>query len=211
MANYAYESAPNERLARARVDGVNASFKDLCNVCGNVRGRRADGALVFLTEAANRERPVRLFTHNKHRGHVGELGGKKGGWPVKSCAIVRDVLENAIANADKLGLGQCKIIHIQANKQVVYGRMASKGGKRGRSNLETAFVEIVLRELQIPGNVGKKVEKKDEKKETKKTDEKKTDANKTETAKPATSPVVEAKKVEVPKVETRKVEQKITA
>ncbi len=190
MANYAYQPAPNERLARARVDGVNASYKDLCNVCENVRGRRDDAALQFLTEAAEGERAVRYFEHNKHRGHVRELGGKKGGWPVKSCKIVRDVLENAMANANRLGLGPCKIIHIQANKGVVYGRMAPKGGKRGRSDLETAFVEIVLRELKTAD--GKEREHK--KIETKKVEEKKT----------------EAPKIETKKIEEKKIEQKLT-
>ncbi len=198
MANYAYQSAPNERLARARVDGVNASYKDLCNVCENVRGRRDDAALQFLTEAAEGERAVRYFNHNKHRGHVRELGGKKGGWPVKSCKIVRDVLENAMANAEKLGLGPCKIIHIQANKGLVYGRMASKGGKRGRSNLETAFVEIVLRELKTADGKDREVKKVETKPAEKKAEEKK-----------AETPKVEAKKIEVAK-QTVAAPQKMT-
>lgn len=204
MANYAYQSAPNERLARARVDGVNASYKDLCNVCENVRGRRDDAALQFLTEAAEGERAVRYFEHNKHRGHVRELGGKKGGWPVKSCKIVRDVLENAMANASKLGLGPCKIIHIQANKGVVYGRMASKGGKRGRSNLETAFVEIVLRELKTADG-----KEREHKIETKKVEEKKVEAPKIE-AKKVEEKKIEEKKIEVAKTETAKIPQKMT-
>lgn len=151
---YAYESAPAVKTARARVDGVNASYKDLANVCSNVRGRRADKALEFLVEAAAGERPVRYFNYNKRRGHVKALGGKKGGWPVKSCRIVRDLLANAIANAEGQKMGPTKIAHIQANKQEIYGRMSPKG-KRIRQDYETAFVEIVLVELQ-----GVKAEKK---------------------------------------------------
>jgi large subunit ribosomal protein L17e len=162
---YAYESEESAVTAMARIDGINASFKDLANVCGNVRGRRADKALVFLTEASEKKRPVRYFNYNKRRGHVSELGGKKGGWPAKSCKIVRDVLINAIANAKSKGMGECKITHIQANKQLVYGRMSPKG-RRIRHDLETAFVEIVLRELQMPAGkeskpaAGKKTESK---------------------------------------------------
>ena len=154
------------------MDGVNASYKDLCNVCSNIRGRRADKAQEFLKEAAEGERPVRYFNYNKHRGHLRELGGKKGGWPVKSCKIVLSVLENAIANARSKGMGECKIAHIEANKQEIYGRMSPKG-RRIRQDLETAFVEIVLKELQIPPS-GKEKKKAGEKsqKEKPKTEEK---------------------------------------
>ncbi|MDE1797956.1 MAG: 50S ribosomal protein L22 [Candidatus Micrarchaeota archaeon] len=148
-AKYAYQPEPGAKTASARVDNINASFKDLANVCGNVRGRRADKALVFLDEAAEKKRPVRYFNYNKRRGHVAELGGKKGGWPVKSVKIVRDVLKNAMANADAKNLGDCKVKHVQANKQMVYGRMSPKG-RRIRHDLETAFVEIVLVPLQAP-------------------------------------------------------------
>lgn len=149
MSNYAYQPEPGAQTASARVDNINASFKDLANVCGNIRGRRADHALVFLTEAAEKKRPVRYFNYNKRRGHLSELGGKKGGWPVKSVKIVRDVLINAMANAKARNLGDCKVKHVQANKQMVYGRMSPKG-RRIRHDLETAFVEIVLVPLQMP-------------------------------------------------------------
>jgi hypothetical protein len=114
---------------------------------------------------------------------VGRLGGIKGGWPVKSCKIVRDLLENALANAQSKGMGACKITHIQANKQLVYGRMSAKG-RRTRQDLETAFVEIVLKEIQVPANEKKEMKKVEEKKtEVKKIEEKKTEASKTEVKK----------------------------
>lgn len=180
---YAYKPAKTEqaRSAKARVDDVNASFKDLCNVCQNIRGRRSDAALEFLTEAADGKRPIRYFRHNKRRGHVGELGGKKGGWPVKSCRIVRDVLANAIANAEAKGLSTTKVAHVQANKMNAYPRMSAKG-RRVRQDLETAFVEVVLEEIRVPGGA-KAAEKKEVKIAEKKAEpiaaEKKAEAPKT--------------------------------
>ena len=172
---YAYIPTPDGRAAKARVDGVNASFKDLVNVCANIRGRNAEKALEFLEAASKKERPIRLYKFHKHRGHVGRLGGIKGGWPVKSCKIVRDVLANAMANAKTKGFGPCKVAHVMANKQLVYGRMSAKG-RRTRQDLETAFVEIVLHEIKTPAGqkVEKKVEKVDEKTKmaTKKIEEK---------------------------------------
>ena len=156
---YAFQKDENkEQLAFGRVDGVNASYRDLCNVCSNIKGRRADKAIVYLEEALEKKRPIRYFRHNKRRGHLHELGGKKGGYPVKSVKIVLDVLKNAVANADTRGLGDCKIVHACANKQLIYSRMSPKG-RRIRHNLETAFVEVVLRELQTDENLAKKAQK----------------------------------------------------
>ena len=200
---YAYIPTPDGRAAKARVDGVNASYKDLANVCANIRGRNAEKALEFLKEASEGERPIRLYKFHKHRGHVGRLGGIKGGWPVKSCKIVRDVLVNAMASAKSKGFGPCKVAHVMANKQLVYGRMSAKG-RRTRQDLETSFVELVLHEIKTPaGQEAKKTEKKvDEKTKmaTKKIEEKlAVDAKKVE----------EKIAVQTKKVDEKKVEQKI--
>ena len=155
---YAFQKDENkEQLAYARVDGVNASYRDLCNVCSNIKGRRADKAVEYLEQAFDKKRPIRYFRHNKKRGHLHELGGKKGGYPIKSVKIVLDVLKNAVANADSKGLGDCKIVHVCANKQLVYGRLSPKG-RRMRQNYETAFVEVVVRELQTEENLKKKAQ-----------------------------------------------------
>ncbi|MCX8163213.1 MAG: hypothetical protein N3D10_01520 [Candidatus Micrarchaeota archaeon] len=134
------------KLAFARRENINASFKDLANVCANIRNRNAKSALEFLEQAAAKKRPIRYFKHNKRRGHLRELGGKKGGYPVKSVKIVLEVLKNALANASAKGLGDCRVVHAVANKQHIYRRLAPKG-RRIRHDLETAFVEIVLREI----------------------------------------------------------------
>ncbi|MFN3910396.1 MAG: uL22 family ribosomal protein [Candidatus Anstonellaceae archaeon] len=145
---YCYQpKSKEEKLAFARRENINASFKDLANVCANIRYKNALSALKFLEQAAEGLRPVRYFRHNKRRGHLRELGGKKGGYPKKAAAIVLDVLKNAIANSNAKGLGECKVIHAIANKQQIYRRLAPKG-RRIRHDLETAFVEIVLKEIK---------------------------------------------------------------
>ncbi len=192
MADYAYQQRKgnNARTARARLTGVNASYKDLCNVCSNVRGWNADDALEFLELAAVKEKAILFTRHNHGKGHRRELGGKKGGWPVKSVKFVLEVLKNASANAAKLGLGQTRIAHIIANKQDTFPRMSPKG-RRIRHNYETAFIEIVLEEPQETEDSGKKGK------------EKKTEGKKPIAASPKP---VEAKKADVPKVEMKKAE-----
>ena len=181
---YGYNKKPTGRIARARISRVNCSFKDLCEVCRNVRGKDTDFALDFLTRASEGEQAILFLRHCKKKGHRRELGGKKGGFPVKSCRAVLGVVESADANAIKLGLGDTKIAHIAANKHATYPRMSPKG-RRIRHDYEVAFIEVVLEERQ------QKIEKKEKKDAAPKAAEKKVDVPKKE----------EVKKAEVPKKE----------
>ncbi|MFA6328704.1 MAG: 50S ribosomal protein L22 [Candidatus Micrarchaeia archaeon] len=164
---YGYNKKPTGRIARARISRVNCSFKDLGEVCRNVRGKDTDFALEFLANAAEGKQAILFLRHCKKKGHRRELGGKKGGFPVKSCRAVLGVVESAEANAMKLGLGATKIAHIAANKHATYPRMSPKG-RRIRHDYEVAFIEVVLEEKQ----------EKVAKKETPKATEKKVDSPK---------------------------------
>ncbi|MEM4555016.1 MAG: 50S ribosomal protein L22 [Candidatus Anstonellaceae archaeon] len=146
---YAYRPKENAKFARAVARGLNASYKDLCNVCSSVRGLPTEEALEFLELAAEGKVPIPYPKFNHGKGHRKELGGKKGGWPVKSAKLVLQVVQNAAANASKLGLGATKVVHIMANKQHIYPRLSPKG-RRIRQDYETAFVEVVLEEIQQP-------------------------------------------------------------
>jgi len=182
MADYAYqpkkkkyfakkgETVPavvQPRIARARITGVNASYKDLAEVCRSVRGKSLEYAFDFLNDAAVKKKAIYFARHNTGKGHRKELGGRIGGFPVKSVKIVLEVIKNVAANATKLGIDQAKIIHIIANKQDTYPRMSPKG-RRIVHNYETAFVEVVVAEYQQ-----KIAETKKEKKAQAKSDAKK--------------------------------------
>jgi len=156
---YGYNKKPTGRTARARISRVNCSFKDLCEVCRNVRYKDTDFALEFLGNASEGKQAIYFARHNKKKGHRKELGGKKGGFPVKSCRAVLGVVESADANAIKLGLGATKIVHIAANKHATYPRMSPKG-RRIRHDYEVAFIEVVLEEKQQKIETAKKTEAK---------------------------------------------------
>jgi ribosomal protein uL22 len=156
---YAYNKKPTGRTARARISRVNCSWKDLSEVCRNVRGKDTDYAHDFLVRAADGEQAILFLRHCKSKGHRSELGGKQGGFPVKSCKAVLNVVESAIANAAKLGLGDTRITHIMANKHATYPRMSPKG-RRIRHDYEVAFIEVVLEEKQQKAASVKKAEKK---------------------------------------------------
>ncbi|MFA6489343.1 MAG: 50S ribosomal protein L22 [Candidatus Micrarchaeia archaeon] len=158
---YAFQKESTKRTARARLTGINASFKDLGEVCRAVRYKPTDEAIEFLERASVMEQAIPMRRHGKGRGHVRQLGGQQGGWPVKSVKIVLGVVKSAFANANKLGVGSTKIVHIIANKEHTFPRMSPKG-RRIVHNFETAFVEVVLQEWQP-----KEAEKKGEKAEKK--------------------------------------------
>ncbi len=133
-------------FAKARVEGVNASFKDLTEVCGNIRRRPAEAAVALLEDAKAGKVPLRYRSHNTRMAHRKELMGQKGRWPIKAAGIVLKCLQSAIANAKEKGLSEDLIVtHACANKKNTYMRYSSKG-RRNISRMETARVEIVLRE-----------------------------------------------------------------
>ena len=139
-----YTHAPDEKCAYARLEGVNASYKDLSEVCGVIRRKSAEWAVSFLQKAAKGEVPVRYRRHNKKLAHRRELGGKKGRYPQKAAKIVLKVLKSALANGINKGLGEKYVVRSAvANKKHIYPRVAPKG-RWARSYLETARVEIVL-------------------------------------------------------------------
>lgn len=129
-------------IAKAQQYNIDASFKDLCAVCDNVRGKTAEDAVKYLESVADGF-PVAYKRWNKHLGHRRELGGKKGRYPVKAAKFVAMVLRNAVANATSKGMSATKVVHAAANKQATYPRMQSKG-RQMHSDYETARVEIIL-------------------------------------------------------------------
>lgn len=218
---YTYNIENEADFAKARIEDVNASYKDLTEVCHNIRRRPAEMAVEILEDAKAKKRPIKYRSHNTRMAHRKELQGQKGRWPIKCAGIVLKCLQSAIANAREKGLSEDLIvIHASANKKFSHMRYSSKG-RRNTSKLETARVEIVLKEKVE----GKKKRLEDEKKATE--DKKKADAAKKieEAKKAAEKPKVEAKEIkpapekaaaapakpvekskEVPKVEEKKVE-----
>ncbi|MBU0527896.1 hypothetical protein KKE92_05415 [Candidatus Micrarchaeota archaeon] len=201
-----YSSNIPENCTTARVEGVNASYKDLSQVCRSIRSKKSDWAVSFLEKAAEGEVAVRYKTNNKRLGHRRELGGKKGRYPKKAAKIVLKALLSAIANGKIKGLGDVYTVLIAtANKKNRYPRIASKG-RWARSFLETSRVELVLQGPEVPKGVevtppkkaDKPVAKKEEKVDSKKITPEPN--KKAESAKETTEPKKKAEdKKEAPK------------
>jgi large subunit ribosomal protein L22 len=149
-----YSAELGEDCACARLEGVDASYKDLAQVCGRVRGKDASWAVSFLEKAAKAEIPVLYKRHNKRLGHRRELGGKKGRYPKKAAMIVLKLLKTAVSNGVVKGLGEdYRIVAANANKKYSYPRMAPKG-RRARAYYELARLEMVLKPTsEVPKGV----------------------------------------------------------
>lgn len=192
MKGYSMEIPEN--CAKSRVEGVNASYKDLSEVCGRIRNKKTGWALEFLEKASEGSVPVYYQRHNKNLGHRRELGGRKGRYPEKAAGIVLKALKSAISNGKTLGLGEdYLIIGAVANKKMVYPRMAPKG-RQARSFLETSRIEIVLKGSEVPKGVTVTPPKKKE--EEKKAEKKKEEPKKEEAAKKEEKPPIPSVKDE---------------
>ncbi len=196
----------SELYASARSEGVNASYKDLVQVCGCIRGRPVKWALMFLEKASKAEVPVFFRTHNKRLGHRSELGGRKGRYPQKAAGMVLKALKSAKSNGTVKGLSEdMVVVHAAANKKVTYPRMSSKG-KRMRADYELARIEIIVKSKEM--DVSKKVEVKKPKvteQQTAVAGAKLVSAEKSEKPAKSMPAAAEAKPVkEVPKAEGKK-------
>jgi len=167
-----YGFITQEPHAKAMLRDIDASAKDLCEVCGNIRNLPAELAIQFLEQAKLGNVAIRYKKHNKHLGHRKELGSRKGRYPVKACKFVLKVLKNAYANAQQMGLTMPVVAYVSASKMRVYPRMAAKG-RRVRADYETAYVQIALMSGPEPEVAVKKPAKKKPKENEGKIEEKK--------------------------------------
>ncbi len=143
---YSYKS-DNSIVGKARLEDIDASFKDIVEVCANIKGKNSFDALSLLEKAVIGEIPILYKKYITKLAHRKELGGKPGRYPKKAAKFVLETLKSALASARAKGLSDDLIIvHAAANKKNIFPRLAPKGGKRSRSYYETARIEIIVKE-----------------------------------------------------------------
>jgi ribosomal protein uL22 len=156
MIRYSYNK-DRTGVIFAGVKDINASFKDLCNVCDSIRNTPVTTATALLEKVEAGDQAIIFRRHNRYMGDRHELGGKKGRWPKKCAGFVRKVLVNASANARNMGEDPeaMVVVHASANKTTTIPRRPPKGiryvrtGGYGyvptrRSDMELAKIEIGL-------------------------------------------------------------------
>jgi len=189
MAVFKYSLKEKQKHGKAQLHDIDASYKDLTQVCKVVKNKSVSQARKVLNDAVILKKAIRYHKFAKGLGHRSELGGKRGRYPKKECKFVLALLENAVANAIAKGLDETKLFvtHAAAFKQNTFKRYrrtwagsATLGyGKQAVwSDYVTARAELVVVEKEGVKNEAlhgkkKKEQKKEEKKETGEKTEKK--------------------------------------
>ncbi len=178
--NYSIKLSAEEakKSAFAQFHDVDASYKDLSQVCRAIKGKPLAQAKKILEDAIAKKKAIPFKKFNKGMGHRSELGGRKGKYPIKEARLALALLENAEANALQKGLSEDKLFvrHAAAFKQNTFKRYrkfwvggSSIGyGKRAVwSDYVTCRAELALSEAE------KSFEEKEKRKEKAREKEKK--------------------------------------
>jgi ribosomal protein uL22 len=135
---------------------VDASTRHGREVANFIRGRKAEEAVKMLEAVIEKKLavPYRLFKRDlSHKTGVGPAR-----FPVKTSKAILAVLKNAIANAQQKGLNPSDLVLTHISVQ-----MASKpwhSGRKGRTKMKRANIEIVIEPAE-PESKEKKKGKKD--------------------------------------------------
>ena len=81
--SYTYNIGNEADFAKARIEDVNASYKDLTEVCHNIRRRPAEMAVQILEDAKAKKRPI------KYRSQYED--GTQEGTPGTEGQVAREV------------------------------------------------------------------------------------------------------------------------
>ncbi len=124
MGLYHYSVQLRGKTAKAQAYDLNASYKDLTQVCNTIRGKPVDDAKKVLEECASLKKAIPYRRFSKGCGHRSELMGGKGRYPKKEARIMLGLVSDAAANARYQGMDEKKLFvaHAAAYKQNAFKR-----------------------------------------------------------------------------------------
>ncbi|XP_050310379.1 60S ribosomal protein L17-like [Anthonomus grandis grandis] len=149
---FSYKSVSECECVRAKASNVPVKFKNLVETANAVRGmsvRRADNYL------KNVLKKVECVPFKKFRGGIGKCAQAKqfktviGRWPVNSSKCVRDLLRNAVSNAEFFGKDPdiMYIYHIQVNQAPVSVRKTFRAhGRIDSYERHSSHIQMILKE-----------------------------------------------------------------
>ncbi|KAG7192291.1 60S ribosomal protein L17 [Scheffersomyces spartinae] len=152
MVRYAATSSNPAKSASARGSYLRVSFKNTRETAQAVSGWNVQKALVYLDQVLDHKRaiPFRRFAHSIGRTAQGkEFGVTKARWPAKSVNFIKDLLQNAQANAEAKGLDaeKLKISHIQVNQAPKQRRRTYRAhGRINAYQSSPSHIEIIVTE-----------------------------------------------------------------
>jgi large subunit ribosomal protein L17e len=154
MVRYSVEPDVPEKTSKSRGSHLRVHFKHLREIAHFTKGMKAPKAVKILDEVLEFQRviPFVRFTGGvgrKSQAKMIKAPGNIGRWPVKAAAVYRDLLRNAIANAETKGLEVDSLVidHAQVNRAPPGRRRTYRAhGRIGRYASQPAHVEIMLKQ-----------------------------------------------------------------
>lgn len=154
MVRYSVEPDVPEKTSKARGSHLRVHFKHCREIAHYTKGMKVQKALKHLDNVLQFKAIIPFV---KFTGGVGRKGmakqckapGDKGRWPVKATAVYRDLLTNAVANAETKGLDPDSLVisHAQVNRAPPGRRRTYRAhGRIGKYASQPAHIEIILKE-----------------------------------------------------------------
>jgi large subunit ribosomal protein L17e len=155
MVRYSVEPESPDKVSKARGSHLRVHYKHCREIAAFTKGMKANKALKHLDEVLQFKAVIPFV---KYTGGIGRKGmakqvnapGDKGRWPVKATAVYRDLLINAMANAETKGLDvdSCILDHCQVNRAPAGRRRTYRAhGRIGKYASQPAHIEIMLKEV----------------------------------------------------------------
>mmetsp|Transcript_5266 Transcript_5266/g.4928 ORF Transcript_5266/g.4928 Transcript_5266/m.4928 type:complete len:195 (-) Transcript_5266:45-629(-) len=155
MTRYSVEPDAALATCKSRGSHLRIHYKHCREIAHHIHGMPADKALRFLDDVMAFKAVVPFV---KYTGGIGRKAmakqckspGNNGRWPVKATAVVKDLLQNAVANGEAKGLldvSALYISHAQVNRAPAGRRRTYRAhGRIGKYASQPAHIEFILTE-----------------------------------------------------------------
>jgi large subunit ribosomal protein L17e len=154
MTRYSVEPDPASRTAKSRGSHLRVHYKHCREIAHHINGLPVKKALKFLDDVLVFKQivPFRRYTggighHSQAKQH--KSPGNKGRWPVKATKVVKDLVSNAVSNAETKGLDVdlLYVSHAQCNRAPPGRRRTYRAhGRIGKYASQPAHIEFIVTE-----------------------------------------------------------------
>lgn len=158
MVRYSVEPEVPEKTAKSRGSHLRVHYKHCREIAHYTKGMPVNKAIKILEDVMAFKAVIPFV---RHTGGIGRKAmakqckapGSKGRFPVKAVAVYKDLLQNAVANAETEGLDAETLFidHAQCNHAPAGRRRTYRAhGRIGKYASQPAHIEIILKEKGTP-------------------------------------------------------------
>ena len=158
MTRYSVEPDVPEKTSKARGSHLRVHFKHCREIAHCTKGMNVHKCLKVLDEVLAFKAVIPFVKFTGGIGHKAmakqcKSPGSNGRWPVKATAVYKNLVKNAIANAESKGLDadNLYISHAQVNRAPPGRRRTYRAhGRIGKYASQPAHIEIILKQKEEP-------------------------------------------------------------